>query len=182
MSEIWKPIEGYEGLYEVSSLGRLKSIARNVTIKTKYTSYFRVTKDTILQGSKHKYGYPMFFLCKSDASHSKTLYLLHRIVALAFHGPCPDGKECAHLNGDPTDNRADNLKWVTKKENESHKILHGRTTRGERAGNSKLTERDVKEIRNRYGLGEKIVSISKDFPVRDVHVWRIVNKKRWAHI
>lgn len=96
MVEVWKDIEGYEGLYQVSSLGRVKSL--------------RFGKERILKAGKDKGGYLMVNLCKN----SKTkMYKVHRLVAQAFI-PNPDGLQCInHKDENKTNNCVDNLEWCT---------------------------------------------------------------------
>ena len=99
-TEIWKPVPGYEGRYEVSSLGRFKTLVRNsrgITILTPYL----------------KDGY--LYICFSDKK-----YRTHRLVAAAFT-PNPDNKpDVNHIDGNKTNNTASNLEWVTPKENMAH--------------------------------------------------------------
>lgn len=103
--ERWLPIQGYEGLYEVSDMGRVRSLKRNTTSG-------KVLAQRIGTG-----GYPAVSLCNSNRKKSK---VVHRLVAIAFVGN-PEGKpEVNHKNGIKTDNRASNLEWVTRSENEAH--------------------------------------------------------------
>ena len=100
--EIWKDIEGYNGLYQVSSKGRVKSL-----------NYKKTGKEKLLKSAK-KSGYPFVALYK-DGKKKQTL--IHRLVASAFI-PNTDNKPCIdHINTDRTDNRVENLRWVTYKEN-----------------------------------------------------------------
>lgn len=111
MKEIWKDIQGYEGLYQVSTLGRVK----------------RVTTGRILKGSKDKDGYLMVRLSKNNIKSDKAI---HRLVAQAFI-PNPENKlEVNHIDENKTNNSLYNLEWMTRKEN----INHG--TRNERASKS----------------------------------------------
>lgn len=106
--EIWKDIEGYEGLYQVSSEGMVKSL-----------NYNRTGKERILKSAKDKYGYLFVKLRKEG---TVKYYLIHRLIAIAFI-PNPDNKPCIdHINGDKTDNRVENLRWVTHKENMNNPI------------------------------------------------------------
>ena len=101
--EIWKDIEGYEGLYQVSNLGRVKSLGNNKTRKEK-----------ILKSTKNTNGYLEVQLCK-EGKHKK--YLTHRLVAQAFI-PNPNNLlEVNHINEDKTDNRVDNLEYCDRKYN-----------------------------------------------------------------
>ena len=101
------------------------------------------------------------------------------LVCETFHGPRPPGHEVAHVNGDSLDNRAVNLAWKTKAENDADKVLHGTLVRGSACHQSKLSEADVREIRSlagkvnqreiadRFGIGQPLVS-------------QIVNRRKWA--
>ncbi len=72
--------------------------------------------------------------------------LVHRLVLETFVGPCPDGMECRHLDGNPANNNLDNLCWGTPKENAKDRELHGKTVRGEKSGVAKLTQKQVVKI------------------------------------
>ena len=75
---------------------------------------------------------------------------LHTLILLAFRGPCPPGMECRHLNGDPTDNRAENLAWGTKVENAEDRDRHGTSLRGEKNHKAKLTREQVEQVWELY--------------------------------
>ena len=103
MSEVWRDIEGYEGLYQVSNQGRVKS--------------FKWNKERFLKPSMDKDGYLLVTLCAGGKP--KTLKV-HRLVCEAFHEN-PDNKpQVNHINEDKTDNRACNLEWCTCKQNVNH--------------------------------------------------------------
>lgn len=110
MEEIWKDIEGYEGLYQVSNLGRVKSLDRKIDFKDgRYATY----KGRVLS-PKIKNGYK--YVVVTQNSKYRT-FLVHRLVAKAFL-PNPENKPCIdHINTDRTDNRVENLRWCTHKEN-----------------------------------------------------------------
>lgn len=112
MTEQWLPVVGYEGLYEVSDAGRIRSIPRPGT------------RGGILRGDVHPSGYPSVKLSRDGR---KTHFVVHVLVVTAFRGPRPGLQECRHLNGDPADNRLQNLAWGTSAENKQDMIAHGRT-------------------------------------------------------
>lgn len=112
MIEIWKDVEGYEGLYQVSNLGNVKSLER--IIPHRKGNGQRIIKERILKPQLQKIGYYSFNLSKNG---KPKLFLAHRLVADAFLEKI-DGKECVdHINGCKTDNAFFNLRFVDKKEN-----------------------------------------------------------------
>lgn len=113
MKEIWRDIEGYEGLYQVSSFGRVKSFYTN----------------RILKGYQIASGYLGLRLYKNNIGSMNTI---HRIVAEAFI-PNPENKpQVNHIDEDKTNNRVDNLEWVTAKENINHGTRTGRVAKKQR--------------------------------------------------
>lgn len=112
MIEIYKNIEGYEGLYQVSNLGNVKSLER-------INKNNRKVKEKILKPLKLNTKYLSIVLCKNGKNNR---FLVHRLVAQAFI-PNPENKPCIdHINTDRTDNRVENLRWVTYKENSNNPI------------------------------------------------------------
>lgn len=103
-----------------------------------------------------------------------------RLVALAFLGPSGPGFEVAHLNGDSLDNRAVNLAWKTKIDNEADKVGHGTTNRGRRHGASKLTDDDIRAIRSAFRSGERQKDIGARYGVSQGHISMICNRRQWA--
>lgn len=107
--EIWLPICGYEGHYQVSNHGRVKSLKRK--------------KPMLLKLFQAHAGHLCVSLYKDGRLKQA---FVHRLVLNAFVGPCPDeGLMCRHLNGDPADNRVENLAWGTAKQNAEDMVRHG---------------------------------------------------------
>lgn len=110
---------------------------------------------------------------------SRRKVLVHRLVLEAFVGPCPEGQECAHLNGNRVDNRIENLRWCGRKENCSHKALHGTRLAGEQCRLAKLTSKKVAEIRSLQGKMTQ-GDIAAKFHVDRITVYRIQTGRLWT--
>lgn len=117
-AEVWQPIPEWEGIYEASSLGRIRSIGR---IVQRGGHGMRVA-ETILKLNDHPSGYVRVVLSHAG---SRLDDQLHAVVARAFHGPRPEGLEVRHMNGVQSDNRAANLKYGTSSENALDTVAHG---------------------------------------------------------
>ncbi len=120
----WKPVKGYEGLYEVSDLGDVRSIDRYIKTEIRHVTS-RLIKGKILFQNLKNNGYLTVDLCKDG---KVTTTAVHRIVANAFI-PNPDGLRFVnHKDSDRSNNAADNLEWVTSSENRKHGISQGYVT------------------------------------------------------
>lgn len=107
---------------------------------------------------------------------------VHSLVISAFVGPRPEGKECAHVDGDKLNNHYTNLKWVTHKENESHKQVHGTKVYGEKITNSKLLESDISVILGLLSNGVPCSKIALHYGVSRVTIQFIKTRKNWSHV
>jgi trehalose/maltose hydrolase-like predicted phosphorylase len=119
----------------------------------------------------------------------KKSFRVHRLVATAFHGPCPEGMECCHNDGNRLNNHRDNLRWDTHKNNQADQKLHGtchsitKKVSGSKHGLSKLTEADVLQIRAAYtAIGISQQTLAKQYGVAQDQISRIVNRLVWTHI
>lgn len=168
--ERWLPIPGYEGLYEVSDHGRILS--------------------------SHPRGRPGFLkFCTSRGYSSVELYqreggkvnsrrtTVHKIVMLAFIGHRSPGMQINHRNGIKTDNRLENLEYVTPSENKKHAFRTGlQTNCGEKSSQAKLTESDVRQIRWMISEGFKYKEIAAKFSVTVGAIAMIKSGRRWSHL
>jgi hypothetical protein len=173
--EIWKEIKDYEGLYDISNLGRVKSLAKYVNNSKGTLNY---NKERILCNVK-KNGYYKIKLCKEGKI--KTL-LVHRLIAIAFIPNLENKPFINHINGIRDDNRIKNLEWCTPKENSTHAVRIGLSDyKGEKNHKSKLTEDNILEIR-KIGKTKYYKDIAIDFNISPSTVGSILNNKTWKHI
>ena len=124
IKEVWKDIKGYEGIYQVSNMGRVKSLERIIIDKLGRERY---QKERILKPVKKRDGYLQVHLCNGSGKEKKIL--VHRLVCKAFHQNPKNKPEVNHINEDKSDNRACNLEWVTSKENINHGTRNARVAK-----------------------------------------------------
>jgi predicted XRE-type DNA-binding protein len=176
MAENWRDVVGYEGLYEVSDHGRVRSVARTVLFTNGGKRFY---PSQVLKHGFSK-GYPRVNLYKEKIPHPREI---HKLILAAFIGPCPEGQEVRHYDGDKTNCTLGNLLYGTRSENYFDKYRHGRDVRGERHGMSKLTEDDVLSIRKMYGtMAYSQAQVAEFFGIDASQVSCIVNRKAWGHI
>lgn len=119
MSEVWKAVPGFEGSYEVSDLGRVRSLDRYVACSGPVKGTYESLKPgRMLRPGRMTEGHLSVALGKGNSR------CVHELVLLAFVGPCPPGHECRHLDGDEANNRLLNLKWDTRGNNGRDKKWH----------------------------------------------------------
>ncbi|WP_422383255.1 NUMOD4 domain-containing protein [Roseibium album] len=175
MAEAWKDIPGWEGVYQISSFGRVRSLNRKVPAKDGTSRYY---KGKVLSCGAGKNGYPVVVLYRSDKRETHTV---HRLVAQHFIGPCPLGWQVAHNDGNRGNARLDNLRYDTVAGNASDKVMHGTQTCGEHVPGSKLSEQDVREIReNSEGLSQR--ELSHRYDISQTVVSNIWSGRSWKHI
>jgi hypothetical protein len=165
--EIWKDIAGFEGIYVVSNMGRVKRIMHR-----------KNPTNTIMNTTLNQAGYHHLMLTVKGRGYGKILSIL---VATAFI-PNPENKpQVNHLKG-KDDNRAESLEWNTSKENINHAWRTGLCTakKGEKHNLSKLTEKEVLEIRAIKGMSKR--EIATLYNIGETAVGKIINRQRWKHI
>jgi hypothetical protein len=170
--ERWMPLVGHEWGYEVSDLGRVRSIDRRDRLG-------RLYRGRILKPCPTVSGYLEVFPCLNGVSKP---VLIHRAVLEAFVGQCPEGMEGCHENGNNADNRLANLRWDTRSNNHADKVKHGTDARGEKNSQSKLTADEVIKIRKMRDAGLTLRAIGGKYGVSEGHVCSIAGGKLWRHL
>ncbi len=172
--ETWKPVTGYEALYEVSDLGRIRSMDRICQHKNGATS---TRRGRILKPALRA-GYPFINLCL-DGIHRQVH--VHRLVAEAFCPKEPGNEVVNHLDGDKTNNHAANLEWTTHQGNAAHAFASGlnRARHGEESHSSKLTADQVAAIRTSLINGETGVALAEKHGVHVMTISNIRNARSW---
>jgi len=174
-TEVWRPVVGYEGLYEVSNLGRVRSLDVRVNCANNAT---RVKRGKVIYQHEDDDGRMSVHLCKLN--RSKTVRV-HRLVLEAFVGSCPDGLQCCHWDGNASNNRVENLRWGTQKENEKDKDRHKKRPLGEKDVHAKLKNWQAAEILN--GIGKTtVVSLARKFGISGSTVCGIQTGQIWKHL
>lgn len=174
--EEWRAIIGWEGLYEVSNLGRARSLDRWVRVKTVKNA--RLVRGRLLKGAIFD-GYIFLHLREVGRSSRKPL---HTAVAEAFIGPRPDGMEVCHNDGNRQNASADNLRYATRAQNHADMIQHGTHQIGERHPMAILNEQAVVRIRNTERRGGYLGTLAKEYGVTPQAIHRVVTRKSWAHV
>lgn len=172
--EKWKEIKGYEGYYEVSNMGNVRSMSR-------YVNHHRGGK-RLMKGRPRALGdngNGYLFVPLTKEGRSKNTYV-HRLVAEAFLIKS-DKQFVNHINGDKTDNRVDNLEWCTRRENMSHAKENGLMNYGEKHHNTRLTNIQAGEIRAMWHIcGFSMSKIAEIYNCSSSAVWRIVNNRSFT--
>ena len=168
--EQWQDIIRYEGFYEISNRGRVRRIAPGHGAKP----------GKILKGSYAHKGYHTVTLCRDGICKTFTA---HRLVAEHFLQNPNSVAQVHHKDGNKSNNNATNLEWVTGAQNESHAKTRGLKARGERHGNSRLNESDVREIRARY-TSQRISQrqLARQYGVSQNQIWKILNGRSWKYL
>ena len=169
----WRPVVGYEGQYEVSSCGIVRGVDRVL-------SHGHRWKGRVLRQKRIGAGYLAVDLCKDSKYTTK---LIHRMVLEAFVGPCPEGRQGCHGDGDKTNNCVANLRWDTPLGNAADRHEHGTAVYGERVGTRKLSEADVRKILSLQPTTRRErCQLAKQFGVSHSLIYSIVRGWVWKHL
>ena len=173
MSEIWKDIPGFEGRYQVSNLGRVKSLPRIVkrtNVLCGGFSHVHIPEKILTPQAQRRSGHLEVKLGHNPAKH----YRVHRLVAAAFLGPCPSGQEVCHNDNDPTNNRVTNLRYDTRSMNRIDMVKAGNE------GRQILKVEQIPLIRSRLANGDTCKEIAQDFGVHPSTISKIKTGRNFA--
>ncbi len=182
VSERWAPVQGYEGIYEVSDLGRVRSLDRLVSNSGKVDH----VSGRVLTPNFTGKGYLFVNLCRNG---DRKMAYVHRLVAAAFL-PLSDAPHVNHIDSVKTNNVASNLEWVTPKQNTEHAIAAGKFALAHVNGRTlainnparaqKLTAADVEQIRAACARGERQADIGARFGIGQAAVSKIKRGAIWG--
>lgn len=167
MTEEWAPCPGHD-LYDVSDAGQVRSWNNN--------RWGRRQSPKILRQRVNPDGYCFVNLGRG------VVKTVHSLVCETFHGPRPTGKEAAHGNGIPTDNRAENLRWATPTQNCQDQLRHGTRHVGERKSGAKLTDANVLEIRRLRAQGVQNNEIAVAMGIAASTCSSAALGRKWKHL
>ncbi len=174
--EAWRPIAGWEGLYEISSHGRIRALART-------TPHWRGGIRRLparLMSTKNAARYVRITL-KSNGREE--CISVHAAVLEAFVGPRPEGHHACHADGDSQNNMLSNLRWASPRDNNADKATHGTNPAGERNPAAKITAAQAVEIRERYARGDASQSeLGREYGLHQTHISTIVRGEAWAPV
>ena len=174
MEEKFKDIEGYEGLYQVSNLGRVKSLERYIKISS---GGIKKIKETILKFSTRN-GYSIVMIYKNKKGYRKSV---NRLVAETFIPNFKNKPQVNHIDGNKLNNVVENLEWCTQKENIEHSYRLGSSKVGQDRLKSKLSNSDVFLIK--YNSDElNQTKLALQLGVSQTLIHNIRKNKTWKHI
>lgn len=179
LAEEWRPVVGHEGLYEVSSYARVRTVSRKVRAGKRPS---RVVPSAIRNPTCGSNGYLTHTLAAVDGGE-RTLSL-HRIVCQAFNGPPPfHGALVRHLDDDRAHNFPANLAWGSNADNTADAQRNGKVCRGDASGRAKLTEEQVASMRAAYRRGSRVTgctALASQYGVSPGHVHHLIAGTRRA--
>jgi hypothetical protein len=176
--EEWRPVVGWEGLYEVSSLGRFATVARDVPCRNGGRRHVR---HRILKTQINQDGYYTITFCRY---RKWSCLLTHRLVVEAFIGPIPADRVVNHLDACKTNNNLENLEICTIQWNAQHSRRVSKTNIGSDVVNSKLNEEAVRGCRLANANGISVAELARRFSVSPRAMWNAVHPRgrTWRHV
>lgn len=177
MTEVWKPVIGFEDCYEVSNTGLVRSIDRCIE---KSNGELLNRKGVLIKLQKNAFDYYTVTLTRDSKKSTK---LVHSLVLTSFTCARPEKMECRHMDGNKHNNNIENLAWGTRLENARDKARHGTQNRGETMWTHVLTEKQVLEMRSKFIPGKTaLVDLAKEYNVDAAAIGDAVSGRSWAHL
>jgi len=178
-TEVWRPVVSWEGFYEVSNFGQVRSLERPVACKS---GFMRMVKGHTLIQQRYGRGKKWHRVSLWDKQEG-TPRPVHQLVLEAFVGPRPEGHVTNHKDGNPDNNHVSNLEWCTVTYNNVHALDTGlRNIRGEDHYAHRFTVADVREMRRLRKEGMGPSAIARHFQASLHTVRKIVEYKTWKHV
>jgi len=180
--EQWRPVVGWEGFYEVSDQGRVRSLERTVVSAAGIAQRLKggIMRYRI---NRRRGGYATVALCRNGAYDYQ---YVHRLVLQAFIGDPPYGMQAAHGDGNPLNNCLRNLRWATCVDNIRDKQSHGTQLKGEAHGASRLTDDQAASIRAEYTRTaynrSNSAELARKYGVTRANIWAVVTGKTFKHL
>lgn len=167
--EEWRLIPGCDA-YQVSDLGRVRSRKR------RGPSWTSLAKDWMIVKPRPSNGY------QNARVFGRVATGIHCLVLSAFVGPCPDGLEACHWDGNKANNRLSNLRWDTRPNNHADKKRHRTNGQGQNNGMAKITDADALSIRQRYAIVRNFCAVAREFGVSDGCIRKVVYGRSFGHL
>jgi hypothetical protein len=181
--EVWRAVVGFEGHYEVSDHGRVRSLDRRIPRKVSAAGRggAMLRRGKILSPTAVKKSGHLYVTLSTGTGCTPVKTYVHRMVLEAFVGPCPDGFECLHSDSEAGNNRLGNIEWGSRNQNNLDRIPVGALPVGEKCHLARFTSQQVADIRQRARTGEHHKSIAKDFGTSANYVWHLVTNRSRKH-
>ena len=182
LEEQWATIDGFNGFYQISNFGRIRSIDRTI-FNHGCNAYQNVSGRFIkTRINKDGYEYTVLYNSAPDNKVRKT-FKIHRLVALYFCEGYKPGLHVNHIDGNRGNNIYSNLEWCTPTHNARHKYLLGYTTpSGENSSNAKLKDEYIPIISRLYMFGVPQTTIANAFGVSQVTISRVINNETYKDL
>lgn len=178
MQETWRDVPGFEGAYQVSDAGHVRSVDRTIWRLNRWgvVAAIRLKGRLLSPFSRESGGHKIVALGKGN------LQFVHRLVLSAFVRPVAEGEEARHLDGDPANNRVENLAWGTRSENiqDRKRLGEENPPRGERNARARFSEADVRQIRSDVMKGRSFGQIAKAMGASRGSVGKVAMGYTWG--
>lgn len=181
MREEWRAVPGFEGFYEASSLGRIRSLSRTSVVPSPRWGTMMSRRHTGRILKPKKTGKLRYFYVVLSVGGARKNRTIHTMVCEAFHGPRPAGLEAAHWDDDKANNSADNVRWASPLDNAQDKKRNGNGNAGVRHAHAMLDDEKVVQIRREYrSKGRR--ALAKELGVHEGTIYLVAKRKTWKHV